>query len=152
MLDNEPIATCQEEKDLGVTVHQSLQSTSHCAKIVKKANQVLGIIRRTYDDKSKDNILHLYKSLVRPHLEYCVQAWRPYLQKDIDNIEKVQRRATKMIYGFSQLYDERLTRSNLMTLELRRLRADLLEVFKIMHNLEGLNKEDFFYEKSRSTN
>ena len=128
MLGNDTISSCLEEKDLGITVHHSLQTSSHCANIVKKANQVLGIIRRTYDDKSKENIVQLYKSLVRPHLEYCVQAWRPYLQKDIDNIEKVQRRATKMINGLSQLsYEERLKRTNLMTLELRRLRADLLE-------------------------
>ena len=73
-----------------------------------------------------ENIVQLYKSLVRPHLEYCVQAWRPFLQKDIDNIEKVQRRATKMINGLSQLsYEQRLSRTNLMTLELRRLARGL---------------------------
>ena len=84
MLGNDTISSCLEEKDLGITVHHSLQTSSHCANIVKKANQVLGIIRRTYDDKSKENIVQLYKSLVRPHLEYCMQAWRPYLQKYID--------------------------------------------------------------------
>ena len=89
----------------------------------------MGIINRTYSCKSKD-ILNLYKSLVRPHLEYCCQAWRPYFQKDVDNIEKVQRRMTRMIPELSQLnYEERLCRTNLLSYEMRRLRADLIEVF-----------------------
>ena len=90
-------------------------------------------------------IVRLYKSLVRPQLEYCVQAWRPYHQKDIDNLEKVQRRATRMIAGLSQLdYTDRLKRCNLLSLEMRRLRADLIEVFKIVKGLENLNPTDFF--------
>ena len=91
----------------------------------------MGIISRTYSCKSKDNILKLYRSLVRRHLEYCFQAWRPYLQKDVDNIEEVQRHMTKMILELSQLnYEERLCRTNLLSLEIRRLQADLIEVLK----------------------
>ena len=75
----------------------------------------MGIINRTYNCKSKDNILYLYKSLVRPHLKYCCQAWRPYLQKDVNNIENIQLRMTKMIHELSQLnYEERLCRTNLL--------------------------------------
>ena len=87
----------------------------------------MGSINRTYSCRSKDNIWNLYKSLVRPHLEHCCQAWRPYLQKDVDNIEKVQRRMTRMIPELSQLNcEERLCRTNLLSLEIRRLRADLI--------------------------
>ena len=76
----------------------------------------MGIINTTNSCKSKDNILNLYKTLVRPHLEYCCQAWRSYLQKDVDNIEKVQRRMTRMIPELSQLnYEERLCRTNLLS-------------------------------------
>ena len=58
----------------------------------------------------------LYKALVRPHLEYCIQAWNPYLQRDIDTLEKVQRRATKMMLGFENLtYEGRLKHPNLTT-------------------------------------
>ena len=90
----------------------------------------MGIIIRTYSCKSKDNILNIYKSLVRPHLEYCCQAWRPYLRKDVDNVEKVQRRMTKMIPELSQLNcKEILCRANLLSLEMRRLWADLIDVF-----------------------
>ncbi len=74
------IESVEEEKDLGVNIHESLSPSRHVANVVKTANRVLGIIKRTCEDKSKENILRLYKSLVRPHLEYCVQAWRPYFQ------------------------------------------------------------------------
>ena len=88
------------------------------------------MINKTYSCKCKDNILDFYKSLVRPHLKYCCQAWRPYLQKDGENIEKVQRQMTKMVTEQSQLnYEERLCRTNLLSLETSRLRGDLIEVF-----------------------
>ena len=84
----------------------------------------MGIINRTHICKSKDNILNLYKSIVRPHLEYLCQACRPYLMKDVDNIEKVQRHMTKIIPGISRLsYEERLCRTNLLCLEMRRLQV-----------------------------
>ena len=79
------------------------------------------------------NLLPLYKALVRPHIEYCVQAWRPYYQKDVDNWEKIQRRATRMMDELRGMeYEERLRQTILVTLEARRTRADIIEVFKIM--------------------
>ena len=134
-----------EERDLGVLVTETLSPSHHIAKIVRKANQIVGMIRRIYEDRSKNNIVPLYKSLVRPHLEYCVQAWGPYLQQDINNIEGVQRRMTKMMREVEEEeYEQRLKKTKLMSLEMRRLRSDLIEVYKIMHNLEGLEREDFF--------
>ena len=115
------------ERDLGVVIDESLNYNRQCVKAVLSANKIMGIIKRTYSCKSKDNILNLYKSLVRPHLEYCCQAWRPYLQKDVDNIETVQRHMTKMIHELSQLnYEQRLCRTNLLSLEMCRLQADLI--------------------------
>ena len=112
-----------------------------CAKAVKKANAVLGMIKRNIHFKSKDVIVKLYKSLVRPRLEYCIQAWSPYLKKDIDRLEKVQRRATRMIEGYWDLsYEERLERTGLIPLEKRRVRGDLIEVFKMM---KGFDHVDF---------
>jgi len=76
----------------------------------------------------------LYKSLVRPHLEYCVPIWSPYYKKDIELIEGVQRRATKLVEGVRNLhYEERIMRLNLMPLEIRRHRSDLIETFKIIN-------------------
>lgn len=150
-IDTDPIESVSEEKDLGIIMHDSLDPSQQVAKVVKTANQVLGMIRRTYEDKSKENIVGLYKSLVRPHLEYCVQAWRPYWQKDIDNIEKVQRRATKLIPELKDMvYEDRLKETKLISLEMRRLRADLLEVFKIVHGFEDVNPENFFVFQSET--
>ena len=83
--------------------------------------------------------------MVRLHLDYCIQAWKPHLRKDIDKLEKVQRRATKMIEGMESLgYLERLRILNLTTLETRFLRADLIEVYKIFKGLDKLDPERFF--------
>ena len=139
------IAHSTEEKDLGVVINQSLSPSHHIATCVSRANRLVGLIKRTYENKSKRNIIALYKSLVRPHLEYCVQGWRPHNQKDIDNLEGVQRRMTKMINGMGEdEYNLRLSKTKLLSLEMRRLRSDLIEVFKIMHNLEDVKREDFF--------
>jgi ribonuclease P/MRP protein subunit RPP40 len=90
-------------------------------------------------------VIKLYKCLIRPRLEYAVQAWRPYLQKDIDLIEGVQRRATKLVVGMREKsYEERLKFLDMTTLETRRVRGDSIEVFKIMKGLEDVIKEKFF--------
>ena len=131
--------------------YESLNYNRQCAKAVLSANKIMGIINRTYSCKSKDNILNLCKSLVRRHLEYCCQAWRPYLQKDVDNIEKVQRRMTRMIPELSQLnYEEGLCRTNLLSLEMRRLRADLIEVFKIVKGIDYVDQYSFFQPSSET--
>ena len=82
------------------------------------------MIRRNITYKDKSLIVPLYKAIVRPHLEYCIQAWNPHLRKDIDMLEKTQRRATKLIPGLRDLrYEERLKECGLTTLETRRLRG-----------------------------
>ena len=81
--------------------------------------------------KGKKLIIPLYKAIVRPHLEYCIQAWRLYRKKDIDTLERIQRRATKMIPELRELsYEERLKECGLTTLETRRLRGDQIEVLR----------------------
>jgi len=90
-------------------------------------------------------MLQLYKLLVRPHLDYCIQVWRPHLEKVKEGIEKVQRRATRMILECRGMtYENRLKKVGLTTLETRRIRADILEVYKIMNGLEGVLEKDFF--------
>ena len=78
-------------------IRKDLKASSQCIKIVQTANQILGMIKRTIIFKTKDNLLQLYKCLVRSHLEYCMHVWNPYLKKDIDLLEGVQRRDTNMI-------------------------------------------------------
>jgi len=80
-----------EEKDLGVIISGNLKWEKECSKAVKKANRMLGMTKRIFSDRSKEMIISLYKSLVKPHLEYCSQIWSPYYKKDIKLIEGVQR-------------------------------------------------------------
>jgi hypothetical protein len=140
-LGTNKIKLSMQEKDLGIIVDKSGKSTEQCILAVKKANCVLGMIKRNIKFKSKKVIVKLYKSLVRPRLEYCVQAWSPHLRKDIDRIERVQRRATKMIEGLGDVsYEGRLQQTELLSLEKRRVRGDLIQVFKIM---KGFCKIDY---------
>ena len=82
----------------------------------------------------------LYVSLVRPHLEYAVQAWNPYLQGDIDKIERVQRRATRIPTGFEKFeYEDRLKKLSMTTLKDRRIRGDLIEMYKVMSSRESID-------------
>jgi hypothetical protein len=134
-----------EERDLGVIFQNDLKCSRQCLKAVNTANKVLGMIKRSFSVRDKDVILQLYKSLVRPHLEYSIQAWRPHFQKDIDLIEGVQRRATKLISDLKdKSYENRLRILNLTTLETRRLRGDLIEVFKIFKGFDNLDPTVFF--------
>ena len=111
-----------KEKYLGVTMNANMKVSEQCRIAASKGNQVLGMIRRNISYKEKSLIVPLYKAIVRPHLEYCIQAWSPYLRKDIDMLDKIQRRATKLIPGLRGLsYEERLQECGLTTLETRRL-------------------------------
>ena len=106
---------------------------------------MLGFIKRNFSSRNKSVITKLYKHYVRPQLEYAVQAWNPHHQGDIDVLERVQRRATKMISGFRDLtYEERLRRCNLTTLRTRRERGDLIQVYKILNKLDDIDESTFF--------
>ena len=144
-MNGENIQVVEQEIDLGVELKNDLKWVAQCMKAAKKGNQILWLIYRTFECRSKKRIMQLYKSLVRPHLDYCIQGWRPHLQKGIDVLERVHKRATRMIEGLKDWnYEERLRRIHLTTLETRRIRADLLELYKIFHGLEGLRVEDYF--------
>ena len=128
------------ERDLGVMISSTGKVSKQCLVASKKANSVLGMIKRTVTSRSRDVIVRLYKTLVRPKLEYCVQMWCPYLQKDIDLLEKVQRRATRLITKCRKWsYEDRLEYTDLMPLKTRRRRGDMIEVFKMV---KGFNKVD----------
>ena len=151
LMNNTVLLSTEREKDVGVVVSSDMKVSEQCGIAARKGNQILGLIRRNIAYRDKRLIIPLYMSLVRPHLEYCIQAWRPHMRKDIDKLERVQRRATRLISEISQLsYEERLQQCRLTTLETRRIRGDQIEVFKIMHGYEGLNKDMFFRIKNDS--
>ena len=145
------LGTTVKEKDLGVTISADMKVSEQCGIAASKGNQILGLIRRNITYKGKKLIIPLYKAIVRPHLEYCIQAWRPYHKKDIDTLERIQMRATKMIPELRDLsYEERLKECGLTTLETRRLRGDQIEVFKILNGYENIDRNMFFSLKKDS--
>ena len=139
-IHNEALVRSGYEKDLGIIVSQDLRLRKQCIEARNRANRVLGFIFRSVKSRSPKVILQLYLALVRPHLEYAVQFWSPYYRKDIGLLESVQRRMTKRIQGMRDIpYETRLKLLKLHSLERRRLRGDLIEVFKWYR---GFNKGD----------
>ena len=144
------IQSCHEEKDLGVIITSNLKPSKQCIEVEKKAQKVLGYIKRQFTTRKKETILTLYNALVRPHLEYAVQFWSPSQRKDIERLELIQARATKLIPSIRHIgYQRRLERLKLYSLEKRRLRGQLIETFKI---LKGINNLDYRHLFTLSNN
>jgi len=108
VLQGENVQESELVKDLGALVSKDFKMSKQCIEASKKANRMLGYIRKSITSKSKEIVLPLYRGLIKPHMEYAVQFWSQFLRKDIDLLEKVQHRATKMIHEISGLdYEER---------------------------------------------
>ena len=134
-----------EEKDLGILIDSKLKFRAHVGTVVSKANQMLGIIKRSFDNMGEFAFLNLYKSLVRPHLEYGNVIWSPATVNEIILIEGVQRRATAMIKKCKGLsYEERLRKLGIPTLEYRRHRANLIQVYRLFSGIDRMDANVFF--------
>ena len=139
-----------QENNLGVTFSADMKVSEQGGIAASKGNQILWLIRRTITYKEKQLIVPLYKAIIRPYLDYCIQAWRPYRKKEKTK-KRIQRRATKMIPEFRDLsYESCLLQCGLTTLETRRIRGDQIEVFKIVNGYEDGDRNMFFKLKEGS--
>jgi ribonucleases P/MRP protein subunit RPP40 len=130
---------------LGVITTSNLKVSTQCSRAAAKSMQILGLIRRHFKQIDREEFKILYKSFVRPHLEYCVQVWSPFLVQDIKCLEQVQRRATKMVKGLEHIdYGRRLKIIGMQSLEDRRLRGDLIETYEMITGKEKVDASQFF--------
>ena len=144
-LQDAPISEVSEERDLGVIIDEELKFRKHAATAVSKANQILGIIRRSFELLDSVTLPLLFKTLVRPHLEYGNIIWGPFNKEDQRLVERVQRRATRLVPDVRQLpYQDRLRKLRLPSMLYRRRRGDVIMIFMLMNGLLKMNKEDFF--------
>ena len=142
---NHKLETTTQEKDLGILVDDSLSFHAHTDMVVARAYQTLGIIKRTFINLDETTLALVYKAMVRPILEYANTAWGPLFIGDQQKVEKVQKRATRMVIAIRHLpYEDRLKRVKLPTLQYRRDRGDMLTVYNLVNNNIRMDLTSFF--------
>jgi hypothetical protein len=144
-IDKENLAVFDTVKDLGVIIDPSLNFSKHIDNAISKANQRLYLLLKSFKNRNISLMVFAFKVYILPLLDYCSPIWSPCKLLDIDRIENVQRSFTKKLDGLIDLpYPQRLITCNLPSLELRRVWADLVLCFKIVHNQIALSFGDFF--------
>ena len=147
-ITNTIIKKCSLVKDLGVFISSDLKWESHVNNIKLRAFQRCYLILRSFSSKNIWTLLGLFKTFVRPILEYGSIIWSPQFAKDINSIESIQRYYTRRIFRRCKIpyqsYSDRLQKVKLRSLEYRRLEIDITMVYKIIHNLVDVPFENFF--------
>lgn len=130
------------ERDLGVIFTSDLKWKAHVQEVASRANRILGRLKRVFTTIDQESVRLLYVSLIRPHLEFAVPVWSPYLKMDIEELEKVQKRALKWnCFDRGLSYEEKLKSVCLITLRERRQRGDLIQLFKWFNGFESISSD-----------
>jgi len=133
------------ERDLGVIISSDLKPSSQCITSAAKARRVIGMVRRNFRHLDLDDFRLIYRTYIRPHIEYCIQAWSPHLVKDVEVLENVQRAATTLVPKLRKYsYPQRLKLLGITSLTDRRERGDMIEVYKLLTAKEKINPDQFF--------
>ena len=141
-LGEETVKEVSEEKDLGVIIQNNLSPENHINKIFGKTYNMLQNIRFSFHYMDERMMKKILSTLIRPQLEYAAVIWSPHMRKHVKKIERIQRLATRMIPGFKELpYEERLMRLDMTTLEERRMRGDLITVYRIVNGIDILDRD-----------
>ena len=144
-MSGQQMKTTEVEKDLGVMISRDMKPSQHCAKAAKSGNSTLGQISRAFHYRNKEVMAKLFKVFVRPKLEYAAQAWSPWLDKDCELLENVQKRCIKMMTDVKgETYEEKLKDAGLQLLKARRDRGDMIETYKVLRGIEKVDVENWF--------
>ena len=139
------LESVEEEKDLGIWVHSSGKPHTQCEKAAKKANMTLGMILRAFHFRTKDTLVPLYKTFVRPKMEFSAAVWSPWTLKDEEILERIQKRLIRSLSDCrGASYEERLEKAGLTNLKERRVRGDLIETFKTLKGMNRVDKSEWF--------
>jgi len=151
-IESSPLPNCDIVRDLGVEVDSNLSFSQHISHIVSKALSRSYLLSRSFTSRDTSTLVKAFKIYVRPIVEYCSTVWSPHLAKDIDLLESVQRRFTKHLPGLRKTsYPERLKRTGLERLDVRRLRYDLIMTYKILFGIIRVDSAQFL-SLSHNTN
>ena len=151
-LESDCITSSSVEKDLGILVDYKLKFHEQCSAVVARANRLLGVIHRSFNCTNAEMILRLYKSLVQPVIEYGNNIWGPYYVMDQQAIERVQRRAIKIIPELRHYsYQECLQRLSLPSLVDRRLRGDMIFLYQLTHQYFNIDITNLLQYQSSIT-
>ena len=145
VMDGVELGETVEERDLGIQVVDTLKPARQCAIAAKAAHFALSQIQRSFHFRRTKDLVPLYKTFVRPRLEFGVAAWNPWTEADIQCLEAVQKRLIRLLSDVAgENYEEKLQMAGLTTLKDRRERGDAIEVFKTLKRMNNINAERWF--------
>jgi ribonucleases P/MRP protein subunit RPP40 len=139
------LAVIEEEKDVGVTIHNSLKPARQCQRAAATGLGVLYQLRKNFHYRDRHVFVNLYKQYVRPHLEFATPVWSPWQAADKQVLENVQKKFVNMIAGLQQgTYEEKCKEIGLETLEERRNVQDMAQAYKMLQGKEKLRRNQLF--------